>query len=186
MLNGPPPRLTDTFQTLTKSVKEGINRVRLPIQSVAESSLSRRTCSRHTLRASLQVTAPSSNEEEGLDVVNLCLEFLMDLYRSMLHAALSKICHLTSEDIKNQVATALTLQFVPNMSDPTSEDMKPHIITAALASWIVRELCESRGGRPGLSVLARFMVSVDVKLYWTMLRHWSQFVPNMSTDIRGH
>ena len=30
------------------------------------------------------------------------------------------------------------------------------------------------------------MVSVDVKQHWTMLRHWSQFVPNMSTDIRGH
>ena len=25
-----------------------------------------------------------------------------------------------------------------------------------------------------------------VKLYWTMLRHWSQLVPNMSTDIWGH
>ena len=30
------------------------------------------------------------------------------------------------------------------------------------------------------------MVSVDVRQHWTMLRHWSQFVPNMSTDIRGH
>ena len=27
----------------------------------------------------------------------------------------------------------------------------------------VQELCESRGGRPGLSVLTNFMVSVDVK-----------------------
>ena len=51
----------------------------------------------------------------------------------------------------------------------------------------VRELCESRGGRPGLSVLTSLMdVSVDVKQYWTVLRHWSQFVPNMSTDIGGH
>ena len=30
------------------------------------------------------------------------------------------------------------------------------------------------------------METVDVKQHWTMLRHWSQFVPNMSTDIRGH
>ena len=30
---------------------------------------------------------------------------------------------------------------------------------------IVPELCESRGGRPGLSVLTSLMVSVDVKLY---------------------
>ena len=48
---------------------------------------------------------------------------------------------------------------------------------------IVQELCESRGGRPGLSVLTSLLVSVDVKLYRTMLRHWSQLVPNMSTDI---
>ena len=51
---------------------------------------------------------------------------------------------------------------------------------------IVQELCESRGGCPGLSVLTSLLVSVDVKLYWTMLRHWSQPVPNMSTDIWGH
>ena len=29
----------------------------------------------------------------------------------------------------------------------------------------VQELCESRGGRPGLSVLTSFIVSVDVKQY---------------------
>ena len=28
---------------------------------------------------------------------------------------------------------------------------------------IVQELCESRGGRPGLSVLTSLLVSVDVK-----------------------
>ena len=51
---------------------------------------------------------------------------------------------------------------------------------------IVQELCESRCGRPGLSVLMKLLVSVDVKIYWTMLRHWSQLFPNMSTDIWGH
>ena len=30
---------------------------------------------------------------------------------------------------------------------------------------IVQELCESRGGRPGLSVLASLLVSVDVNIY---------------------
>ena len=30
---------------------------------------------------------------------------------------------------------------------------------------LVQELCESRGGRPGLSVLTSLLVSVDVKLY---------------------
>ena len=48
---------------------------------------------------------------------------------------------------------------------------------------IVQELCESRGGRPGLSVLTSLLVSVDVKFYLTVLRHWPQHVPNMSTDI---
>ena len=48
---------------------------------------------------------------------------------------------------------------------------------------IFKELCDSRGGRPGLSVLTSHLVSVDVKIYCTVLRHWSQLVPNMSTDI---
>ena len=53
--------------------------------------------------------------------------------------------------------------------------------------WIiVQELCESRGGCPELSVLTSLLVSVDVKNCWTVLRHWSQLVPSMSTDIRGH
>ena len=42
----------------------------------------------------------------------------------------------------------------------------------------VQELCESRGGRPGYFVLTSLAVSVDIKQHWTMLRHWSQFVPN--------
>ena len=50
----------------------------------------------------------------------------------------------------------------------------------------VKELWESRGGRPGLSFLTSLMVSVDVMQHWTILTHWSQLVPNMSTDIRGH
>ena len=45
----------------------------------------------------------------------------------------------------------------------------------------VQQLCESQGGCPGLSVLMSLMVSMDVKQYWTVLWHWSQFVPNMST-----
>ena len=52
-----------------------------------------------------------------------------------------------------------------------------------MTSLIVQELCESRGGRPGLSVLTSLLVSVDVKIYCTVLRHWSQLVPNMSQDI---
>ena len=33
------------------------------------------------------------------------------------------------------------------------------------SGFIVQELCESRGGRPGLSVLTSLLVSVDVKNY---------------------
>ena len=51
---------------------------------------------------------------------------------------------------------------------------------------MAQELCESSGGRPGPPVLASLMVSVVVKQHVTMLTHWSQFVPNMSTDLRGH
>ena len=39
------------------------------------------------------------------------------------------------------------------------------IILMFLALLIVQELCESRGGRPGLSVLTSLLVSVDVKNY---------------------
>ena len=45
-------------------------------------------------------------------------------------------------------------------------------------------LCESRGGRPGLSVLTSLTVSVEVKQHWTMFMHWSQFVPNKSRGGR--
>ena len=34
-----------------------------------------------------------------------------------------------------------------------------------VCQFIVQELCESRGGRPGLSVVTSLLVSVDVKLY---------------------
>ena len=33
------------------------------------------------------------------------------------------------------------------------------------SAFIVQELCESRGGHPGLSVLTSLLVSVDVKIY---------------------
>ena len=39
------------------------------------------------------------------------------------------------------------------------------VVTAAGYIFIVQELCESRGGRPGLSILMSLLVSVDVKLY---------------------
>ena len=43
----------------------------------------------------------------------------------------------------------------------------PYHYKGSLADFwpTVQELCESRGGRPGLSVLMSFTVSVDVKQY---------------------
>ena len=38
-------------------------------------------------------------------------------------------------------------------------------LTLRTATTIVQELCESRGGRPGLSDLTSLLVSLDVKLY---------------------
>ena len=62
---------------------------------------------------------------------------------------------------------------------PTTDKSKISVVSLD----IVQELCESRGGRPGLSLLTSLLVSVDVKIYCTVLRHWSQLVPNMSYDI---
>ena len=76
----------------------------------------------------------------------------------------------------------VVLSFLPWQASPVVLLELLYIILF-LKKIIVQELCESRGGRPGLSVLTSLLVSVDVKLYWTMLRHWSQLVPNMSTDI---
>ena len=58
-----------------------------------------------------------------------------------------------------------------------------YLLLSYIHPIIVQELCESRGGRPELSVLTSLLVSVDVKIYCTVLRHWSQLVPNMSHDI---
>ena len=59
------------------------------------------------------------------------------------------------------------------------------------ASFIVQELCESRGGRRGLSVLTSLLASVDVKIYCTMLTSriglsLSLICQPTSEDIRHH
>ena len=47
-----------------------------------------------------------------------------------------------------------------------SVDVKHHVyFTLLCLQNIVQELCESRGGRPGLSVLTSLLVSVDVKIH---------------------
>ena len=52
--------------------------------------------------------------------------------------------------------------------------------------YIVQELCESRGGRPGLSVVTRLLVSVDVKLYFGIGLSLSLIRQVTSEDIKQH
>ena len=47
----------------------------------------------------------------------------------------------------------------------TISDKAFNSATNSAVNSIVQELCESRSGRPGLSVLTSLLVSVDVKLY---------------------
>ena len=39
------------------------------------------------------------------------------------------------------------------------------VVTRKVPFKLVQELCESRGGRPGLSILTNLLVSAGVKLY---------------------
>ena len=45
-----------------------------------------------------------------------------------------------------------------------------------------RSFCQSAGGRLQLNTHTHYVCG----FYWTVLRHWSQLVPNMSNDIWGH
>ena len=90
---------------------------------------------------------------------------------------------LTNSDYK-LLAKCLALRLGDVINDVVSGDQVGYIKGRRVSMLlIVQELCESRGGRPGLSVLTSLPVSVDVKIYCTVLRHWSQLVPNMSHDI---
>ena len=53
-----------------------------------------------------------------------------------------------------------------NSDTPNVSSKREHIcVCVCVCVLIVQELCESRGGRPGLSVLTSLLVSVDVKIY---------------------
>ena len=55
---------------------------------------------------------------------------------------------------------------IPGALIPRPHNPLPHTTPHPPAfRCIVQELCESRGGRPGLSVLTSLLVSVDVKIY---------------------
>ena len=94
---------------------------------------------------------------------------------------------MTSEDIKHQLIIIIIVAGLKRSQDiregrsvagrKRSQDIREGRSAAGLkrsqdiregrsaAGLIVQELCESRGGRPGLSVLTSLLVSVDVKIY---------------------
>ena len=93
---------------------------------------------------------------------------------------LSLICQMTSEDIKHQLIIRHTCVFWLAAEPRRDQEQRG----GAGLSLRVQGLRESRGGRPGLSVLTSIMVSVDVK---TTLNHASALsLIITSTDIRGH
>ena len=77
-----------------------------------------------------------------------------------------------SNNNNNNKIVMMTTTTAPTSDPAVGESSSPlyHVLkgTSLLkrgAVCIVQELCESRGGRPGLSVLTRLPVSVDVKNY---------------------
>ena len=73
------------------------------------------------------------------------------------------------------------------MTQHTQQQMQPSQTPSVTSISVftlykAQELCESWSGRPALPILISFILSVDVKQHWTMHTHWSQFVPNMSTQ----
>ena len=89
--------------------------------------------------------------------------------------ALRMVCLLALTEPSSLATVIVSMDTVSAVSDSSQQRLKRqtgkyrcHLtnmpIALAIVS-IVQELCESRGGRPGLSVLTSLLVSVDVKLY---------------------
>jgi len=108
--------------------------------------------------------------------------------RYKMHAHTDTICPLCRAAVENEVHFTLCCSVLKDLRQRLIPDKfysqpSSFRLVLLLSTFIVQEMCESRGGRPGLSVLTSLLVSVDVKIYCTVLRHWSQLVPNMSHDI---
>ena len=71
--------------------------------------------------------------------------------------------YTTSVDIQKRAIKSYSLMYSESARERRTAVYKSdqHMTKA----FIVQELCESRGGRPGLSVLTSLLVSVDVKIY---------------------
>ena len=66
-------------------------------------------------------------------------------------------------NIQNALQKATVPHLEPHATVSLLESGEQRYIKAIIIYHIVQELCESRGGRPGLSVLMSLTVSVDVK-----------------------
>ena len=73
-------------------------------------------------------------------------------------ASSGKLCHL-------QPKTEFLAAVVANDGDILTLALSHRVSKIRQWKFIVQELCDSRGGRPGLSVLTSLLVSVDVKNY---------------------
>ena len=144
----------------------------------------------HTILATKgQIVQNTSSRQTFNDVLNLCMFWTQwsNLFHKIVCLTMYHQTRFKSKRISSWEHITDTVIFICDVYHQTMFKSK------RISSWediietfIVQELCEGRGGRPGLSVLTSLLVSVDVKIYWTMLRHWSQLFPNMSTDTWGH
>ena len=75
----------------------------------------------------------------------------------------SMLCSFSKErkSVTAKTVNPLTAMLAARSLKTANKSAQFEIIKAS----VVQELCESRGGRPGLSVLTSLLVSVDVKLY---------------------
>ena len=89
----------------------------------------------------------------------------------MTHAGRAKYCGLNPLCFDNRRAGDSVLGACALKVAKAAESRKAdgsgqlQYVTLYFEPHIVQELCESRGGRPGLSVLTSLLVSVDIKLY---------------------
>ena len=92
-----------------------------------------------------------------------------------LSVSTKRLCRVPSASTRHRATTANMNQYSTQLlffflqhyvhGDLTARDLP--ITFGGRVQWyyIVQELCESRGGRPGLSVLTSLLVSVDIKIY---------------------
>ena len=78
----------------------------------------------------------------------LCMHVLWFCFQSMLHVSVIWFTLYTCSLVLFSVYACSLILY-----------------TLYARSFIVQELCESRDGRPGLSVVTSLLISVDVKLY---------------------